>query len=81
VSLAGGRNEIELVYKIGDQEGTETIPIIIPTSTSKVTRTTLTPQSSNGIPGPALAAIAVVLFLGVNFLLFRRARRAGSSAA
>jgi hypothetical protein len=76
LSLAGGNNEIELAYVIGEQEGSEVIPLTVATN-GKVTTTRSTPAPTNGsVPGPALAMIAVLLFAGVNFLLFRRARRA-----
>lgn len=76
LSLAGGRNEIELAYAIGEQEGSEVIPITVPTNSKAATARSNPAPSNGGVPGPVLAAIAVMLFAGVNVLLFRRARRA-----
>jgi hypothetical protein len=76
LSLAGGRNEIELAYAIGDQEGSEVIPIAVPTNSKAATSRSNPAPVAGSVPGPVLAAVAVLLFAGVNVLLFRRARRA-----
>jgi hypothetical protein len=76
MSLAGGRNEIELAYVIGEQEGSEVIPITVPTNSRAATPRSNPAPAAGSVPGPVLAAIAVLLFAGVNVLLFRRARRA-----
>ncbi len=76
LSLAGGRNEIELAYVIGEQEGSEVIPITVPTNSKTATARSNPAPSTGSVPGPVLAAIAVLLFAGVNILLFRRAQRA-----
>jgi hypothetical protein len=75
LSLAGGRNEVELAYVIGEQEGSEVIPITVPTNSKAATPRSNPAPSAGSVPGPVLAAIALLLFAGVNFLLFRRARR------
>ena len=76
LSLAGGRNEIELAYAIGEQEGSEVIPITVPTNSKAAAARSNPAPSAGSVPGPVLAAIAVLLFAGVNVLLFRRAGRA-----
>jgi hypothetical protein len=76
LSLAGGRNEIELAYVIGEQEGNEVIPITVPTNGRAATARSTPVPTGGSVPGPVLAAIAVLLFAGVNVLLFRRTRRA-----
>ncbi len=76
LTLAAGRNEIEMAYVIGEQSGSEVIPLTVPTNSKRVTTRSLPTTASGSVPGSVLTIIAVLLFAGVNLLLMRRARRA-----
>lgn len=75
LTLAAGRNEIEMAYVIGEQSGSEVIPLVIAGSKSPTVQS-LPKAIASKVPGSVLAGIALILFVGVNFLLIRRSQSA-----
>lgn len=73
VMLAAGHNDLELTYKIGDREGTETIPLtLLGGSVQKGTARIVMPSSTTS--GLLLAVLAFGIYIAVSALLAFRSR-------
>jgi len=74
VMLAGGRNDLELTYKIGDRDGTETIPLTLPQRGIETSATRKMTAPSNATHGLLLAGLAIGIYIAVSALLAFRSR-------
>ncbi|WP_207461211.1 hypothetical protein [Azospirillum sp. SYSU D00513] len=72
--LAGGRNDLEIAYTIGEESGTATLPLLLPGGAGGTAPAAAAAAPSGALPGFLLVLIAAGLFLGVNALLIRRVR-------
>lgn len=76
VMLAAGRNELELSYKIGGREGTDTLILNMPQSTTETTASRRMNTPGTAVSGLLLAAIALAIYAGTTALLAMRSRTA-----
>jgi len=76
VMLAAGRNELELAYKIGDREGTDTLVLNMPQSSTETTASRRMNTPGTAVSGLLLAAIALAIYAGTTALLALRSRTA-----
>jgi hypothetical protein len=73
--LSGGSNDIDVSLALGDQTQTAKVTLVV-TTNAKTAATMAPPIAIGAVPGFVLVIGAVVVFLGVNGLLLRRARPA-----
>lgn len=76
VMLAAGRNELEMTYKIGAHEGTETIALVLPQTAGQVASARSSGVPRAAVSGLLLAAIAAAIYAGVTAILALRSRPA-----
>jgi hypothetical protein len=69
-----------MAYRIGEQSGSEIIPLVIAGSKAPTVQS-LPKAIASKVPGWVLAGIALILFVGVNFLLIRRSQSALRTAS
>lgn len=80
VILGGGRNEIELNYKIGDKRGSMTLMLVIPAGATSLATSVTTAVPPPTVPGWVYALGGAVIYLIVTALFWtRRARGAPAS--
>jgi hypothetical protein len=80
MSLGGGRNEIEIAWKVGGESGTATLFVEI-AATSANTAADLTALPVPKVPGWAFLLAAALLYAGATLLFLLRARRRGRDEA
>jgi hypothetical protein len=73
--LAGGSNDVDIALTLGDQKQAATVTLMV-TSTAKAATAMATPILVGAVPGFVLVIGAVIVFLGVNGVLLRRAQHA-----
>ncbi|MCK0209425.1 hypothetical protein MWN33_15430 [Starkeya koreensis] len=76
VMLAAGRNELEVSYKIGEREGTDTLILNLPQGSSATGAAASTRAPGAAVSGLLLAAIALAIYAGTTALLAARSRTA-----
>lgn len=76
VMLAAGRNELEVAYKIGDREGTDTLILNLPQASSSTSAALSARAPGTAVSGLLLAAIALAIYAGTTALLAARSRAA-----
>jgi len=74
VMLAAGRNDLELTYKIGDREGTQTIALSLPQRGVETSAMRKMAAPTNATHGLLLAGLAIGIYIGVSALLAFRSR-------
>ena len=74
VMLAGGRNDLELTYKIGDRDGTVTVPLTLQQRGIETSATRKMTAPTNATHGLLLAGLAIGIYIGVSALLAFRSR-------
>lgn len=74
VMLAGGRNDLELTYKIGEREGTEIIPLTLVQRSVETSVTRKMTAPSTTTHGLLLAGLAIGIYIAVSALLAFRSR-------
>ena len=80
VILGGGRNEIELNYKIGDKQGDMTLMLVIPAGATSLATSVTTSVPPPTVPGWVYALAGAIIYLIVTALFWaRRARKAPAS--
>lgn len=80
VILGGGRNEIELNYKIGDKQGSMTLMLVIPAGATSLATSVTTSVPPPTVPGWVYGLGGAVIYLIVTALFWtRRAREAPAS--
>jgi len=80
VILGGGRNEIELNYKIGDKQGSMTLMLVIPAGATSLATSVTTSVPPPTVPGWVYALAGAIIYLIVTALFWaRRARKAPAS--
>lgn len=76
VMLAAGRNELELAYKIGEREGTETIVLNLPQTAGQAASARASNVPRAAVSGLLLAGLAAAIYAAVTALLAMRSRPA-----
>jgi hypothetical protein len=75
VILGGGRNEIELNYKIGDKQGSMTLMLVIPAGATSLATSVTTSVPAPTVPGWVYALGALAIYLIVTALFWSRRAR------
>ena len=75
VILGGGRNEVELNYKIGDKQGSMTLMLVIPAGATSLATSVTTSVPSPTVPGWVYALGALAIYLMVTALFWSRRAR------
>ena len=74
VMLAAGRSDLELTYKIGDKEGTQTIALLLPQRGTETSAMRKMVAPTNATHGLLLAGLAIGIYIAVSALLAFRSR-------
>jgi hypothetical protein len=75
VILGGGRNEVELNYKIGDKLGSMTLMLVIPAGATSLATSVTTSVPAPTVPGWVYALGALAIYLMVTALFWSRRTR------
>ena len=79
VILGGGRNEIELNFRIGEESGVLPLVLIVPGGASSATAAVSIDAPPPKIPGWLIAGVGLAVYLLI-FALFLISRRSANSA-
>lgn len=76
VMLAAGRNDLELSYKIGERDGTDTLTLNLPQGATETTATRKMNAPGSAVSGLLLAGLAIAIYAAMTALLALRSRTA-----